>query len=101
MHKIHSLTDDLKLSVEKGQTILDATLAADINHIHHRLIKLGLNHAQTVGIIYVFNIILITYSVLMPNINTSLTFFVLAAIVFSFLGALYLIPIKDKPKEDS
>ncbi|MBL4708110.1 MAG: undecaprenyl/decaprenyl-phosphate alpha-N-acetylglucosaminyl 1-phosphate transferase [Flavobacteriales bacterium] len=75
--------------------------SADSNHIHHRLIKLGLNHAQTVGIIYAFNVILITYSVLMPNINTSLTFIVLAAIVFSFLGGLYLIPVKNKPQSDS
>ena len=70
--------------------------SADSNHIHHRLLKLNLNHAQAVLIIYAFNMLLITYSVLMPNINTSLTFIILIALVFSFLGALFLIPVKRK-----
>ena len=70
--------------------------AADDNHIHHRLIKLGLNHAQTVAVIFFFNIILITYSVFIRDLNTSLVFLILAAIVFSFLGVLFLIPLKSK-----
>lgn len=69
--------------------------SADSNHIHHRLLRLGLNHAKTVVVVYLFNILLITYSVLMPNINISLTFIILAVIVFSFLGVLYLIPLKE------
>jgi UDP-N-acetylmuramyl pentapeptide phosphotransferase/UDP-N-acetylglucosamine-1-phosphate transferase len=71
---------------------------ADNNHIHHRLIKMGLNHAQTVGIIYLFNMLLIVYSVLVKELNTSLTFIILALIVFSALGVLYLIPLKKKSK---
>ena len=72
--------------------------SADSNHIHHRLLKFGLNHAQTVLIIYALNAILITYAVLMPNINTSLTFLILAAIVLLFLGILFSIPIKAEKK---
>lgn len=72
---------------------------ADSNHIHHRLIKLGLNHAQTVGVIYMFNILLISYAVLVQNLNTSITFLILALIVFASIGALFLVPIKtDKIK---
>jgi len=71
---------------------------ADSNHIHHRLIKLGLNHAQTVGVIYLFNIALIVYSVLVKELNTSLTFIILTLIVFTALGALFLIPLKKKEK---
>ncbi|MEQ8910549.1 MAG: MraY family glycosyltransferase [Vicingaceae bacterium] len=67
---------------------------ADSNHIHHRLIKLGLNHAQTVSIIYLFNILLISYSVLVQDLNTSITFLILAIIVFASIGALFLVPIK-------
>jgi len=69
---------------------------ADRNHIHHRLIMLGLNHAQTVGVIYLFNIALISYSLLVKGLNTSVTFIILAAIVFLFMGALFLIPLKKK-----
>lgn len=68
---------------------------ADKNHIHHRLIKLGLNHAQTVGVIYLFNILLICYSLLIRGLNTSVTFLIFAAIVFIFMGVLFLIPIKN------
>ena len=71
---------------------------ADSNHIHHRLLNLGLNHAQTVGIIYVFNVVLIAYAVIIPLMNTSITFLIMTAIVFAFLGALFLIPAKSKSK---
>lgn len=67
---------------------------ADKNHIHHRLIKLGLNHAQTVCVIYLFNALLITYAILVQGINTSITFLILAAIVFLLMGILFLV----KPK---
>lgn len=75
--------------------------AADNNHIHHRLIKLGLNHAQTVGVIYIFNALLIAYAVLVKNLSTSLTFVSLAAIVFIAIGILFLVPIKTTEKEES
>jgi UDP-GlcNAc:undecaprenyl-phosphate GlcNAc-1-phosphate transferase len=71
---------------------------ADSNHIHHRLLKLGLNHAQTVGIIYLFNAVLIAYAVIIPLMNTSITFLIMTVIVFAFLGALFLIPAKSKSK---
>jgi len=73
--------------------------SADNNHIHHRLIKLGLNHAQAVTIIFVFNLILISCSVFIMGLNTSLTFFLLAAIVFIMMGVLFLIPIKNKEQK--
>lgn len=69
---------------------------ADDNHIHHRLIKLGLNHAKTVMVIFLFNLALISYAVLIQGLNTSLVFIILAAIVFIILGALFLVPLKNK-----
>jgi len=78
----------------------NSPFTADSNHIHHRLIKLGLNHAQTVGLIYIFNIILIGYSVMIRDLNTSLVFLILAAIVFAFIALLFLIPVKNKPSTE-
>ncbi len=69
---------------------------ADNNHIHHRLIKLGLNHAQTVGLIYIFNAVLIGYAVLAKGMNASIAFVILAAIVFILMGILFLVPIRKK-----
>ncbi len=72
---------------------------ADKNHIHHRLIYLGLNHAQTVGVIYLFNVLLISAAVLMKGVNTSITFLVLALIVFLLMGLLFLLPVKKKSRD--
>ncbi len=69
---------------------------ADSNHLHHRLLSLGLNHAQTVAVIYSFNAVLITYAVSVPLMNTSITFLILAGMILGFLGALFLIPRKEK-----
>ncbi len=71
---------------------------ADKNHIHHRLLKLGLNHAQAVVVIYLFNIALILYSVLFININANYKFLLLALIVLVLIGGLFLIPINGKEK---
>lgn len=78
----------------------NSPFTADNNHIHHRLLKLGLSHVQTVGIIYLFNLLLISYTVFFTNINTSLTFIILAAIVLAFMGILFLIPLKEKQAEE-
>ena len=70
--------------------------SADSNHLHHRLLNLGLNHAQTVWVIYIFNAVLIAYAVLIPIMNTSVTFLIMAGVVLVFLGALFIIPTKTK-----
>ncbi|MAY84633.1 MAG: undecaprenyl-phosphate alpha-N-acetylglucosaminyl 1-phosphate transferase [Flavobacteriales bacterium] len=77
--------------------------AADKNHIHHRLLRFGLNHAQTVVIIYLFNALLILYAVMLTNINANYKFLLLAGIVLIVIGGLFMIPIpKDKsPKVSS
>ncbi len=69
---------------------------ADSNHLHHRLLNLGLNHARTVWVIYFFNAVLIAYAVLIPLMNTSVTFLIMAGIISAFLGALFVIPTKPK-----
>lgn len=73
--------------------------AADNNHLHHRLLKLGLNHVQTVGVIYLFNLGLIAFTVFFTHTNTSFTFLLLFAIVMTFMGLLFLIPVKNKQTE--
>ena len=74
---------------------------ADKNHIHHRLLRLGLNHAQTVLVIYVFNILLILYAVFFTNLNANIKFLILAAIVLIVIGGLFLIPTKKEENSKS
>ena len=94
----YPLIDTFRIFIYRSMKGL-SPFTADRNHIHHRLIKLGLNHAQTVSVIYIFNAILIAYSVIVENTNTSLIFIILALIVSAFLGVLFLIPIKNKKAE--
>ncbi len=71
---------------------------ADNNHIHHRLIKLGFNHAKTVLIIYAFNILLILYAVLWTDVNANIKFILLVVIVMSLMGSLFLFPTTKAKK---
>jgi len=66
---------------------------ADKNHIHHRILRFGLNHAQTVIIIYLFNALLILYAVMFTDISANFKFLLLAAIVLVVIGGLFIIPI--------
>lgn len=75
--------------------------AADKNHIHHRLIRLGLNHAQTVVVIYLFNIGLILYSVLLTSLNANYKFILLAVIVLILIGGLFVIPVKKEEEPEN
>jgi len=79
----------------------NSPFTADNNHIHHRLLKLGLNHAQTVGVIYFFNLALIALTVFFKNANTSLTFLILFGTVLLFMGVLFAIPLKHLKKNES
>lgn len=74
--------------------------AADKNHLHHRLLRLGLNHAQTVTVIYIFNIGLILYAVLFTSVNANYRFIILAVIVLILIGGLFKLPLKED-KTDS
>ena len=68
---------------------------ADRNHIHHRLIDLGLSHKQTVIIIYVFNLLVIGASVFAQRFDPSYSFFVIIASVIVIIQ----IPFIIKPKK--
>lgn len=68
--------------------------AADSNHIHHRLMKLGAGHRTTVGVLYLFTLIMISISFFLPNMNVNISLAISGAIGFLLLG----IPYVMKPK---
>ena len=61
---------------------------ADSNHIHHRLLRLGLNHKQATFLLFVsnFTLIIITFFTIDLQINLSLI------VVVCFGCLLYLLP---------
>ncbi len=70
---------------------------ADRNHIHHRLIDLGLSHKQTVIIIYLFNLLIIGACVFAQRFDPSYSFVVIMASVILIIQ----IPFIIKPKKSA
>jgi UDP-GlcNAc:undecaprenyl-phosphate GlcNAc-1-phosphate transferase len=68
--------------------------AADRNHLHHLLQKLGLSHAQTVFIIYAYNLLIVGLCLFTISLNPSLAW----TAMFFIATILVLIPSLFKPK---
>ena len=69
---------------------------ADRNHIHHRLIDLGLSHKQTVLIIYAFSLLTIGASVFAQQFDPSYSFVVIMASVLLLIQIPFFIKLKRK-----
>lgn len=69
---------------------------ADRNHIHHRLIDLGLSHRQTVLIIYLFNLLVIGACVCTQKFDPSYSFIVIISSVVLIIQIPFFIKIKKK-----
>lgn len=67
---------------------------ADRNHIHHRLIDLGLSHKQTVIIIYLFNLLVVGGAVFAQQFDPSYSFFVLMAAVLITIQIPFFLKLK-------
>ena len=67
---------------------------ADRNHIHHRLIDIGLSHAQTVIIIYIFNLLIIGASVFAQRFDPSYSFVVIMGSVLILIQIPFFIKRK-------
>ena len=69
---------------------------ADRNHIHHRLIDLGLSHKQTVLIIYLFSLLTITASIYAQKFDPSYSFIVIISSVLILIQIPFFIKLKQK-----
>lgn len=70
--------------------------SADRNHLHHRLLDLGLSHKQTVLIIYLFNLLIIAATIFAQQFNPSYAFIVIMASVIFIIQIPFLIKIISK-----
>jgi len=73
----------------------NSPFAADRNHIHHRLMKLGAGHKMTVAILYTYTLVMIGISGLMGGINITYGLLITGGIGFLLL----FIPFIIKPKK--
>lgn len=62
-------------------------LAPDRNHIHHVLLKLGLNHAQSTSCLSIYNVAIISFAVLFQAIG-ELWIMLIMSIITITIGAL-------------
>ena len=67
---------------------------ADRNHIHHRLIDLGMSHKQTAMTIYIFNFLIIIAAVMCQSFNHSYSFFIIISIVVIIIQIPFFISKK-------
>lgn len=70
---------------------------ADRNHIHHRLLDLGLNHRQTVITLYTANLLIIFLSVVLQNLESSLSLIIIGLLALILSQIPFLIT-KNKEK---
>lgn len=71
---------------------------ADRNHIHHRLIDLGLSHKQTVIIIYLFSLLVVGLTIIAQDFDPSYAFFVIIGAVLLLIQIPFFIKLKKKKK---
>lgn len=69
---------------------------ADRNHIHHRLMDLGLGHKQTAIIIYIFSLLIIAAAVFAQQFDPSYSFLVIISLVLLLVHIPFFIKLKRK-----
>lgn len=73
--------------------------AADRNHIHHRMLKLGFNHLQTTLILTSINIACIGLVLLLRNYSNSILIILIVAI-YLILNGIIIFFVRAKERED-
>ncbi|MDG1260710.1 MAG: MraY family glycosyltransferase [Flavobacteriales bacterium] len=73
--------------------------SADKNHIHHRLLALGLNHKQTVYTLYAFSAFIIVLTFFLPAHSPNISFLIIAGVSVSIAQIIFWIPTKEKKEK--
>ena len=79
-------------------------LIADKNHIHHKLTRLGLNHASAVSILYFFNLSIISlqifYQIYLGIQDETIIFFLQIGSAFGLISIVFLLRKSTKDKSN-
>lgn len=67
---------------------------ADQNHIHHRLMKMGLGHRNTAFVLYLFSVLIVSVNFFLRNMEPTIVFFT----IFAISAIIYHIPFLFKVK---
>ena len=94
---VYPLLDTLRIFIYRAVKGI-SPFAADRNHLHHRLIDIGLNHAKTVILLYAVNIGLILLSVSLKDYDPNYSFAIVGGA--AFIAAQIPFFIKKKRKRN-
>lgn len=67
----------------------DSPFKADRTHLHHYLLDMGFSHGQTVTVIMIANVFIVTISLVTQDFNPNLAIFCILAISLTLFGILY------------
>ncbi len=70
--------------------------SADKNHIHHRLLAIGLTHRQVCYVLYAYTLFIITLTFITPARTPNMSFMIVGGIAVLLANAIFLIPVKEK-----
>ncbi len=90
---VYPLVDTFRvffIRIMKGRS----PFTADKNHIHHKLLSLGLTHRGVALTIYIYTITIILISILTSALSPSFQLLITGSAAFLFVGIIYLIPSK-------
>ncbi|MFA9390608.1 MAG: glycosyltransferase family 4 protein [Prolixibacteraceae bacterium] len=100
----YPLFDVLRVFILRVFVIKHSPFVPDKNHIHHRLLALGLNHIQATAIIFVANTFFIIGSLILQQylgvLELSLAIFAVALLLSTVLELILLIKKKIEPNDE-
>ena len=87
---VYPLIDTLRIFIYRMVRGV-SPFSADKNHIHHQIIELGLNHRQTVISVYAVNIFIISLSVILRDMDSSISLAIIAGVALFFSQLPYVL----------
>ncbi|OFY85819.1 MAG: hypothetical protein A3F72_12555 [Bacteroidetes bacterium RIFCSPLOWO2_12_FULL_35_15] len=98
---VYPLVDTLRIFIYRAVRGV-SPFSADRNHLHHRLIDIGLTQKKTVIILYVVNIVIIALSLSLLYINATLALLIIGSTALLFAQIPFFIKkMKNRtPKEN-
>lgn len=91
----YPLIDTLRvftIRVLKGKS----PFSADKNHIHHKLLSLGLSHKQTVFVLYLYSLLIIGLAFSIPKTSPNVSFAIVGGTALILAQIVFLIKPKKK-----
>lgn len=73
--------------------------SADKNHIHHRLLALGLSHKMVAITLYLYTMLIIALPFMMPRHRPNISFIIVFGVAFAISQIIFLIPLPKKDKK--